>query len=111
MERREVLDRYTVDERGIIRSRGKFEAEPLYAPHFWDAVLNGEAEDHTEPDGTIWAILDVTPEDREQFPELKDRGITAVALMEIDEGFVYLVDNTVQYWRICTDNHRSTVQL
>ena len=110
MEREEILKQYTVDERGTIRSPGKFEAEPLYTPHFWDAVLNGEAEDHEEPDGTLWAILDVTPEDRDQFPELADHGITAVALMETGDGFVYIVDNTVQYWREATNNYQPAVR-
>lgn len=107
--REEVLSHYTVDERGIIRSPGKFEAEPIYTPYFWESVLNGDAEDHEEPDGTLWAILDVTKEDRKAFPELEASGIISVALMELEVGFVYIVDNTCQYWREATNDHRPTV--
>lgn len=36
MTRKEIAETYKVDERGVIRSPGKFEGEPIYVPYFWD---------------------------------------------------------------------------
>ena len=81
MTREEILAYYDVS-RGIIRSPGKFEGEPIYVPYFWDAFLEGFAD---RDDGTVIGF-DVTPEDKAEFPELKRR--RTVNIMETDQGFV-----------------------
>ena len=82
MKRAEVLKDYRVDERGVIRSPGKFEGEMLYVPHFWEAYLDGGAD---RDDGTTLGF-DVTAEDKREFPELKGR--RTVRLRVREDGFV-----------------------
>ena len=74
-------DGYDVRD-GIIRSPGKFEGEPEYAPYLWDLVLQGFAD---EDDGSV-AVFLVSDEDRKRFPGLK--GISKVTLRETADGFV-----------------------
>ena len=62
---------------------GKFEGEAPYVPYFWEAYLNGMADDD---DGTT-LVFHVTDEDRELFPELKK--VRRVYLVEDSNGFVY----------------------
>jgi hypothetical protein len=82
MTRRDILDQYKVDDRGIIRSPGKFEGEMLYVPYFWDAFLNGCAD---RDDGKVLGF-DVTADDKKEFPELKRR--RTVKIVEDLNGFV-----------------------
>jgi hypothetical protein len=82
MTRKQIIKEYKVDAQGIILSPGKFENEPLYVPYFWDAYLNGMAD---EDDGMVLTFL-VNDEDRAEFPELKD--IKVVTLAQTDDGFV-----------------------
>lgn len=82
MTRQEILADYKVDSHGVIRTLGKFEAEMLYVPHFWEALMDGGADD--DCNGVVFFV--VATEDRQEFPELgKTFGI---ALMESDQGFV-----------------------
>lgn len=83
MTRQEIESQYKV-ENGIIRSPGKFEGEPVYAPYFWEALLDGMAD---KDDGKS-AVFYITQEDKEQFPELKRR--RAVRLFQDDNGFVWM---------------------
>jgi hypothetical protein len=83
MTRQEIIEQYKVDANGIIRSPGKFEAEMLYAPYFYDVMLNG-ATDHVN--GVDYVELDAT--DREQFPELGTA--YGIALEESEQGFVHI---------------------
>jgi hypothetical protein len=82
MTRQDILDQYKVDDRGIIRSPGKFEGEMLYVPYFWDAFLNGCAD---RDDGKVLGF-DVTADDKKEFPELKRR--RTVKIVEDLNGFV-----------------------
>ena len=94
MTRRDIESSYTVDANGIIRSPGKFEGEPVYVPYFWDAYLEGFAD---EDDGEVLTFR-VTAEDRAEFPELD--GVTTVRLWETDQGFVYSeTDGRKASWR------------
>ncbi len=70
-------------ENGIIRSPGKFESEPVYAPYFYDSLLNGFADE----DENGVATFIVTDEDRKLFPMLA--GTKSVRLWESDQGFVH----------------------
>ncbi len=82
MTRQQILDEYDVDANGIIRDPGKFEGEMLYVPYFWDAFLNGMAD---EDEGEV-LTFEVDDTDREQFPELA--GIITIDLIETGDGFV-----------------------
>ncbi len=78
----ETLESYDVRD-GIIRSPGKFEGEPMYAPYFYDALLNGFADE--DEDGVATFII--TDEDRKLFPMLADT--KSVRLWESDQGFIH----------------------
>lgn len=82
MKRQEILKDYKVDERGVIRSLGKFEGEMVYVPHYWSIYLDGFAD---RDDGTTLGF-DVDAEDKKQFPELKGR--KTVKLRVREDGFV-----------------------
>lgn len=75
-------DGYEVRD-GIIRSPGKFEGEPVYALHFYDALMNGFAD---LDDGDV-ATFEVNDDDRKLFPELAN--VQNVYLWESDQGFIY----------------------
>lgn len=85
MTRADIERDYNVVD-GVIRSPGKFEGEPVYAPYFWDAFLNGMQD---EDDGEF-LLFNVTDEDRVEFPELQ--GVSQVSLGEDSQGFVYLTE-------------------
>lgn len=84
MTRDEIMQSYDVDPETLnIRSPGKFEGEPVYAPFFWDLGLQGFA---TEDDGdTFWFRIE--PGDVDLWPELA--GVQWLALTEDSQGFVY----------------------
>ena len=91
MTREEIERDYKVVG-GIIRSPGKFEGEPIWAPYFWEALLNGEAD--TDEGGV--ATFTVTKEDVAQFAdiyggtEIGDLSVGEVVVLECcDNGFVY----------------------
>jgi len=82
MTREDIEQDYTI-ENGIITNPGKFEGEPVYAPYFYDAYLNGMA-DYDDGD-EMW--FDITADDRAMFPEI---GEATRAILSIDDnGFVY----------------------
>ncbi len=83
MTREEITNEYNVNEHGIIQNPGQFEGEMLYAPYFWDAYLNGMADND---DGEV-LTFEVNDEDRNSFPELAD--VKEVDLIQTDSGFVY----------------------
>lgn len=82
MTRADILATYTVDHHNVIRSPGKFEGEHVSAPYFYEALMNGEADE--DEDGV--ACFELTADDLAQFPELK--GAKQVCLSEDDSGFV-----------------------
>ena len=82
MTRQEIERQYKVAN-GVIRSPGQFEGEMIYVPHYWDIFMNGFAD---RDNGTIIGF-DITPEDRNEFPELGKRRRT-VKLYQRDDGFV-----------------------
>lgn len=70
MKRREILNTYAITD-GVIVSPGRFAGEPIYAPHFHEAMhLDGET------------TLDVLDADRAEFPELG----AAHAVSLVDDG-------------------------
>ena len=79
-----VREEYSIDEWGIIRSPGKFEAEAWYAPIVYDWYLDGDAGEMVG-DTSIYVL---EPAERERFG-FGDWGF-AVTLSENDQGFVYV---------------------
>jgi len=96
MNRQDVLDTYQHDANKIIRSLGKFEGEPIYAPYYWDCCLKGMfAED---VNGVFFMPLDAS--DHAMWPELylntwdgqhdpTPQPVYGIALEESEQGFVY----------------------
>ena len=81
MTRATIEQEYKI-ESGIIRTPGQFEGEMLYVPYFWDAYLNGFAD---QDDGNVLYFV-VTDDDKIQFPELKRRKV--IRLYQREDGFV-----------------------
>ncbi len=78
---------------GRIVSPGKFEGQPIYAPHFWERVLNGGADEEVTLGGTPHNWLTISDDDRAQFPELTaypftEPGTDMIVISESDDGFV-----------------------
>lgn len=89
MTRKDVKAAYKVVD-GIIRSPGKFEGCSVYVPYYWNAGLEGMADEDTETDdGEAVFVFYPDEDDIKEFPEL--RGIELVRLTEDDNGFVYEV--------------------
>ena len=65
-----------------ITQPGKFEGEPVWAPSFWNAGLEGYADE--DDSDAYW--FDVTDDDRREWPSLA--GIARVELREDSNGFV-----------------------
>ena len=76
------MEQYTVVN-GIIQSLGKFENEPVYAPHFWSMGLEGFAD---SDNGRIYRFK-LTADDKAAWPELKGR--RWLSLWEDEQGFVH----------------------
>jgi hypothetical protein len=86
MTRQEIEKAYRV-ENGRIVSPGKFEGEPIYAPSYWDYVLEGCSGSTLDtPDGPVDCFI-LDPSDRADWPELGNT--YALALWEADQGFVH----------------------
>jgi len=83
MTRQQVLDSYSVDANGVIRTPGKFEGEPIYAPAYWESALEGAYSFDT---GHVFGFA-LDDAARKEFPELGDA--QCLLLEEADQGFVY----------------------
>lgn len=100
---RRILDRYDIDDRGIIRTRGKFEGEYLFAPVFYDLALNGYFDDEAVLEGEFAAFLfrlGDSAQDKELLEALsmfepdpeqrkETRKVRVVIITETANGFVY----------------------
>jgi hypothetical protein len=89
MTRAEILSAYDVDANGRITSPGKFEGEPIFAPHFWDCGLSGFSD---SDNGSVFTFK-ITKADSEhtEFPELKKwlGRSRSLRLREDSQGFVH----------------------
>jgi hypothetical protein len=90
MTRAEIHEQYEVDEHGLIRSPGKFEQCPDYAPYFYSWYLEGEGEECEDPNhGDGCLVFDITEEDVAEFPGYDEIAPGETAhLREDDNGFV-----------------------
>lgn len=87
MTRNEIMQVYNVNEDGIITSLGKFEGEPVYAPHFSEFADDGENLSYMEDGcGDYASLIEISDEDRTEFPELGTAKYVLVT--ENDQGFV-----------------------
>lgn len=89
-QRNVVSSQYEVNANGIITSLGKFEREPVFAVHFYDAYLNGASS----YESANVSFFEVDAEDRAEFPELAE--VYGVALEESERGFVSVVTYKTQ---------------
>ena len=90
MLHKESLDfanEFSVNAGGGINNPGKFEAEPLYVPYFWNMAMNGCGEDYTHEDGTHITVLEIDATDKENFIDLV--GFSRIELWESSQGFVF----------------------
>lgn len=86
MAPRQQIERDYDVRNGRIVSPGKFEGEPIFAPYFWNAALEGMADDD---DGECYTFA-LSAEDHALWPELKEQGWTDTLMMwESEQGFVY----------------------
>jgi len=85
MTRQEIYQTYKVRD-GVIHSPGKFEAEAVYAPYFWEIVLCGLADQEEYHDGRWIYSIEIHPDDIKQFRELGRS--THVYVHEDPFGFV-----------------------
>lgn len=99
LTRKEIESMYDVqEETSLISSPGKFEAEPVYAPYFYDLAGEGLQDDveyegcscdeDTECMCSPTDVFSISPDDITEFPELE--GWSEVRLSYCDQGFVYL---------------------
>jgi len=91
MTREEIKANYFVDEYGIIRSPGRFQAEYVYSPHFDE--LSGEGECLNDGVGQYASLVAVSDEDRMEFPEI-DADTKFMLVTENDQGFVFVNEKT-----------------
>lgn len=83
--RKEIELDYDVRD-GTIRSLGKFEGEPIFAPYF--AELSGEGEMIGVDDEDNSELHMVDDDERETFPEISADTV-AIATCEDSQGFFY----------------------
>lgn len=87
-KREQVLAEYKVDN-GVICSPGKFEGEPVFAPHYWHLGLDGFA-DSDDGEAFVFKFKNNGP-DFALWPELKEwLGCKrTLRLREDCQGFVH----------------------
>jgi hypothetical protein len=59
---------------GVIRTKGQFEGQAIYVPHFWGVYLAGDADEV----GRDIIQFVVKANDRVQFPELGNRQVIRI---------------------------------
>lgn len=95
MTREEILDKFTVNDQGVITSPGKFQGEMLYAPYFYDVMIDGNGEEVYEEETSdeecalLYTELAIGDEDRAQFPEIS-LATVAMRISESGNGFVQI---------------------
>jgi len=93
MNREDILREYRVQEIAAPRilTPGKFEGCPIYAPYFYDMIINGWADSSDgDPENGEYVIdtFKLEPADYVEFPELEKAEY--VKCWEDDYGFFYI---------------------
>jgi hypothetical protein len=83
MNRKEILETYDVNDKGVIQTPGMFERQMLYAPYFHELFMDGGGYEDFDND---LVYFDVNDEDIKEFPELF--GVKHIALHFDYQGFV-----------------------
>ena len=88
MNRSNIEQQYDVKS-GRIVSPGKFEGEPVFAPHFWFIAMCGFAD--SDDGDTFTFHIKKDDEEHKEFPELKEwmGRKRALRLRQDDQGFVH----------------------
>lgn len=88
MNRSDIEQQYNV-KNGRIVSPGKFEGEPVFAPHFWELGLEGFSDD--DEVGVFKFQIKQDDPEHEMFPELAGFcGLNGtLRIREDDQGFVH----------------------
>ena len=86
MTREQIAEQYKVDANGIIRSRGAFRGQPIYAAHFYENKARYGAfwREAYEGNRVARQLFEVYDDDRAEFPELGDANV--VQLTYTDQG-------------------------
>lgn len=90
MKRADILAAYKVDDMGVIVSPGQFEATSIFTPHFWEATLDGTAEEldyMQDGAGQYVALVAIEPEDFAEFPEIP-AGMAFAVVTQSEQGFI-----------------------
>lgn len=86
-QRDAITSEYEVSEHGIITSPGKFEAEMIYVPYYYDLIGDGASEIIDGPLETRFDVFEIDADDRALWPEI-DETTTHLVISERDNGFV-----------------------
>lgn len=88
-----IRDEYQVDSNGRITSPGKFEGEPIFAPHFWNLALEGFSD---SDNGSVYGFRFNFSNEQDaklaqEWPELKKwlGRKRSLKLIEDSQGFVH----------------------
>lgn len=84
MKKADIERDYTVVD-GVIRSPGKFEGKPVYAPALYELVMDGVTETLMWSDESISDILEIEDNFRTEFGI--PTSIVALSCWEADTGF------------------------
>lgn len=79
---------YLVDDRGMICEPGRFKNQPIYAPYFWNAYLDGTYDDEHWERGVHEIAFTITDDDRGDYPELA--GATTLYMWEDRDGSLHM---------------------
>lgn len=96
LRQRLIDEGYDVDEQGIIRTPGKFEAEWFPVVYFYEMIMDGDTGigDYDFGEGETYTIFKIMDTDLIEVPELKAEGLNIgdrVAIETNTQGFISLV--------------------
>ena len=91
----------------MVRGPGKFENCPVYAPHYYDAMMNGFVDGSAGDEFFSTDMFIVSDEDRAMFPELHDPTDECVTISVDDQGFVECNTCTKYEWKRFEESYMS----
>jgi len=93
--RQDILKEFRISPRGTIQNPGKFEGEMLYAPYFYDVIMEGCGGDefYLPQEERVYTVIVPTAEDKAEFHQLED--VIGVICFETDQGFFNVETYTV----------------
>lgn len=91
----------------MVRGPGKLEACPVYAPYYYDAMMDGCPDDTAGDDSFSTDMFIVTAEDRAMFPELSDPTDECVTISVDNQGLVECNTCTRAEWDYFAESYMS----